>query len=47
MDAGTYTLTSDQSVVSSKTYYTQDTGGAFHPVASPKAAGLSTYYERA
>lgn len=47
MDAGTYTLTSDQSVQSSKTYYTQDAGGAFHPVASPKTASISTYYERA
>ena len=47
MDAGTYTKTSDQSVVSTKTYYTVDAGGAYHPVASPKAADIGTYYERA
>ena len=47
LDAGTYTKTSDQSVVSSKTYYTVTTGGAYHPVASPKAADIGTYYERA
>lgn len=47
MDSGTYTLTSDQSIVSSKTYYTVDDGGAYHKVASPKAADLDTYYERA
>ena len=47
MDAGTYTKTSDQSITSGKTYYTQDAGGAFHAVASPKQAQLSNYYERA
>ena len=47
MDAGTYTKTSDQSVVSTKTYYTVDAGGAYHPVASPKTADIGTYYERA
>ena len=47
LDAGTYTKTSDQSVVSGKTYYTVTTGGAYHPVASPKTADIGTYYERA
>ena len=47
MDAGTYTKTSDQSVVSSKSYYVKAAGGAYHLVADPKTADIGNYYERA
>ena len=47
MDAGTYTKTSDQAVVSSKSYYVKAAGGAYQLVADPKTADIGNYYERA
>ena len=44
----TYTLTSDETVDTSKTYYTRSGTSpnyVYTPVASPSAASLSTYYE--
>lgn len=38
--------TSDVSVNAAKTYYTKDSDGLFHAVASPIAANLGTYYEK-
>ena len=47
MDAGTYTKTSDQAVVSGKSYYVKAVGGAYQLVADPKTADIGNYYERA
>ena len=41
---GEYVKTTDSSVVSGKTYYTES-GGSYSKVASPSAGSLSTYYE--
>lgn len=44
----TYALTSDQAIVTGKTYYTRSGTSpnyVYTPVASPSAASLSTYYE--
>ncbi|OUO59021.1 hypothetical protein B5F74_09540 [Collinsella sp. An271] len=41
---GEYVKTTDSSVVSGKTYYTES-GGSYTKVASPSAGSLSTYYE--
>ena len=42
--AGTYALTEDTEVDSSKTYYTES-GGEYTAVSSPTKSGLSGYYE--
>lgn len=46
---GEYTLTSDTSIVSGKTYYTRSGTSpnyVYTPVTNPSAASLSTYYEK-
>lgn len=49
VSGGEYTLTSDTSLVSGKTYYTRSGASpnyVYTPVTNPSAASLSTYYEK-
>lgn len=49
LSGGEYTLTSDTSIVSGKTYYTRSGTSpnyVYTPVTNPSSASLSTYYEK-